>query len=596
MPVFICQGCGTEHTSWSGKCPHCGVSETIQLKQSTDRMLEKVIKGKYKIVRKLGQGGMGAVYLAEQLGIGHRVALKFLKSEFSEDAEIARRFLNEAKSYARVAHPNAVTLHDFGQDEEGNLFIAMEYCEGVDLKKILHEQKRIPLGEAIDIILQVADVLGNAHSKHVVHRDLKPENIMLRKGMRGLHVKVLDFGIARLMNEGTKLTMQGAIAGTPRYMAPEQVEGRDDVDHRADIYAVGILLYEMLTGVQPFDGNTITEILRNQVVQPMPRLGDVSPDLENAEVEAVLQKACAKNRNERFPDMQAFASQIAQAMPTQAGRAGTGVWAGMPSPSSEPTTAHVAVPGANATDPEREASTLQATFVRSGTEIQHPLPKIGLATPPPKAPSQPKLRPLEQPNGLSFGGINPSNSTVVATEGHVSEIRPPAPSRTPMIAALVALVALGGGAAWFFTRPTVDPNLLVPPPVITEPVVEGVKPPVVPEVKNPSGLDEAGIARSRDALARASAPFEVGNLDEAEIFLKSVEATTPSRAAADAMQQKIDTIREKVKRGQGAVAAGNCDVATTNFREALRINPRIQGALDGLNRCKNAALPTQLDP
>ena len=137
MPVFICQGCGSEHSSWSGKCPHCGVSETIQLKQKTDQMLEKVIKGKYKIIRKLGQGGMGAVYLAEQIGIGHRVALKFLKAEFSTDAEIARRFLNEAKSYARVAHPNAVTLHDFGQDEDGNLFIAMEYCEGVDLKKVI---------------------------------------------------------------------------------------------------------------------------------------------------------------------------------------------------------------------------------------------------------------------------------------------------------------------------------------------------------------------------------------------------------------------------------------------------------------------------
>src|SRR4051812_19546200 len=179
MPVFICQGCGSEHSSWSGKCPHCGVSETIQLKQSTDRMIDKVVKGRYKIVRKLGQGGMGAVYLAEQLGIGHRVALKFLKAEFSTDTEICRRFLNEAKSYGIVAHPNAVTLHDFGQDEEGNLFIAMEYCEGVDLKKVLQEQKRLPLAEAIDITLQVADVLGNAHTKGVVHRDLKPENIML---------------------------------------------------------------------------------------------------------------------------------------------------------------------------------------------------------------------------------------------------------------------------------------------------------------------------------------------------------------------------------------------------------------------------------
>ncbi len=577
MPVFICQGCGSEHSSWSGKCPHCGVSETIQLKQSTDRMLEKVIKGKYKIVRKLGQGGMGAVYLAEQLGIGHRVALKFLRSEFSEDAEIARRFLNEAKSYARVAHPNAVTLHDFGQDEEGNLFIAMEYCEGVDLKKILQEQKRIPLGEAIDIILQVADVLGNAHSKHVVHRDLKPENIMLRKGMRGLHVKVLDFGIARLMNEGTKLTMQGAIAGTPRYMAPEQVEGRDDVDHRADIYAVGILLYEMITGVQPFDGSTITEILRNQVVQPMPRLASVAAELDYPEVERVVQKACAKNRNERFPDMMAFAHQIAQAMPTQAGRPGTGVWAGMSGGNQTTEQARV----------DTDVATMQATFVRTGTAIQHPVAD---------KPSAPKLSsPAPKPGELSIGSISPSNATQAAPIGNESALIIQR-SRTPMLVlALGGLLIVGGVGAWaVIDRNTVVVIPLVKDPVIKDPVV--MKEPLVVKDPHQNGVDEATNNRGRDSLARAMAPFEVGNLDESEIFLKSVPPGTDARPGADALQQKIEQIRERLKRGRDAAAAGNCDAATVNFKDVLKLNPRIALALEGLSRCKNAALPPQLDP
>ncbi len=284
MAVFICQSCGNEHSSWEGKCPKCGNTEIIKLNQAQDKMIDKVIKGKFKLIRKLGQGGMGAVYLAEQMGIGHRVAIKFLKSEFSDDVEIARRFMNEAKSYARVAHPNAVVFHDFGQDDDGNLFIAMEYCEGVDLKKVIQEQKRLPVADAIDIILQIADVLSNAHLKGVVHRDLKPENIMLRKGMRGIHVKVLDFGIARLMNEGTRLTVQGAIAGTPRYMSPEQVEGKE-VDHRADIYALGILTFETLTGIQPFDGNTIAEILRRQVMDPMPHLASIATDLDYPDID-----------------------------------------------------------------------------------------------------------------------------------------------------------------------------------------------------------------------------------------------------------------------------------------------------------------------
>jgi eukaryotic-like serine/threonine-protein kinase len=317
VAVFICQGCGAEHTSWAGQCPACGTSQTIRLAPATDRMVGRVVTGKFKIVRKLGQGGMGAVYLAEQLGLGHRVALKFLRAEFSSDVEICRRFLNEAKSYARVAHPNAVGLQDFGQDDEGNLFIAMEFCEGVDLKKLIAEKGRLTPQEAIEIALQVADVLANAHEKGVVHRDLKPENIMIRRGMRGVHVKVLDFGIAHLMDAGTRLTVAGAIAGTPRYMPPEQVEGRA-IDHRADIYSLGICLFESLTGRQPYDGTTIAEILRKQVLEPLPALKAAAAELDAPELDAVLQRACAKQATARYEDMLAFADALSKARPSQA--------------------------------------------------------------------------------------------------------------------------------------------------------------------------------------------------------------------------------------------------------------------------------------
>lgn len=578
MPVFICQGCGSEHSSWSGKCPHCGVSETIQLKQSSDQMIDKVIKNKYKIIRKLGQGGMGAVYLAEQVGIGHRVALKFLKAEFSTDAEIARRFLNEAKSYARVAHPNAVTLHDFGQDEDGNLFIAMEYCEGVDLKKVIQEQKRIPLGEAIDITLQIADVLGNAHTKHVVHRDLKPENIMLRKGMRGIHVKVLDFGIARILdNEGTKLTMAGAIAGTPRYMAPEQVEGRGDVDNRADIYSLGILLYEMITGVQPFDGTTITEILRNQVVQPMPHLGSVAPELEYPEVEVVIQKACAKDRAARFPDMMTFAHQLAQSMPTQAGKPGTGVWANMPLPEAEPP------PASKASD----VATVQATFVRTGTLVG----PGARADSPQAAPS---------PGNYSIGGISPSHSAAQPVGGE-SALLAPRSSAPMIIAALVVLAAVAGAGAYFYgsRAPALGPELLVPPPPDPvkvkdpDPQAAVVKP---PEVKDPAGVDEKANDRGRDYVARAKTSFNVGNLAESQTYLVDVPSGSTSRGEADALQKKIQEINEKLRRGAGQIAAGNCDAAIASFHDVLKLNPNIKEASAGLARCHNEAIPERLDP
>jgi len=315
MSFYICQRCESQYETWGGACPACNGTELLKVAKPVDRMVGRLVHGRYRILRQLGQGGMGSVYLAEQEGIGQQVAMKFLNSGLSLDPDVARRFLNEAKSYARVAHPNAVTLHDFGQDEEGTLYISMEYVEGDDLKRVLANAGRLALHEATDIILQVADVLAYAHARQVVHRDLKPENIMVRQGMRGWHVKVLDFGIARICDGATRLTVQGAVAGTPRYMPPEQAMGLD-VDSRADIYAVGVVLFELLTGQQPFDGMTVTEIMQKQVNQPMPHLQDVAPDLQLPAIDAVIQKATAKKRVERYATMEAFATDLSNALPT----------------------------------------------------------------------------------------------------------------------------------------------------------------------------------------------------------------------------------------------------------------------------------------
>ncbi len=606
MPVFICQGCGTELTEWSGQCPKCGVSETIRLNQNTDRLIDKVIKGRYKIVRKLGQGGMGAVYLAEQVGIGHRVALKFLKAEFSDDPDLTKRFLNEAKTYARVAHPNAVTFHDFGQDEDGNLFIAMEYCDGVDLKKVLHEKKRLPLPEAIDITLQVADVLGNAHTKGVVHRDLKPENIMLRIGMRGIHVTVLDFGIARLMNEATKLTMQGAIAGTPRYMSPEQVEGKLEVDSRADIYALGILLYEMLTGVQPIDGMTIAEILRKQVQEPIPHLHDAFPELDFPEVDQVIQKATSKNRDERFPDMMSLASQLAQAMPTQAGKAGAGLYAGglisqnvTPNPSKvgqlgTPAPTSSTSPTAQATAPN--AHETAATYVRSPTEMERE--QARLQGRPPRATDA----------NMSIGGISPAKNLTSTAAANESGLVAPARSRAPLIGALVVVAAGLAVGGWLLFKPAQPTIVVTPPPGGTGgQLANDVKPPEVkpPEVKppeiKPPEVDtdaierERTVQRGRDNLARATTAFSLGNLHETEVYLHDVPEGTPSREEADEMVKKLDEINKRLRAGDQARAAGNCDAALPNYNAVLKINPAVAEASQGASRCRAAALPGTLE-
>ncbi|MBK7860080.1 MAG: protein kinase [Archangiaceae bacterium] len=569
MAVFICQSCGNEHSSWEGKCPKCGQTESIKLNQAADKMIDRVIKGKYKLIRKLGQGGMGAVYLAETQGIGARVAIKFLKSEFSDDVEIARRFMNEAKSYARVAHPNAVVFHDFGQDEDGNLFIAMEYCEGVDLKKVIAEQKRLPVADAVDIMLQVADVLGNAHTKGVVHRDLKPENIMLRKGMRGIHAKVLDFGIARLMGEGTRLTVAGAIAGTPRYMSPEQVEGKD-VDALADVYALGIVTFEALTGAQPFDGHTIAEILRRQVMDPMPSLKSISADLDYPEIDAVIQKACAKKKSDRWPDMTAFASALAQATPTLAGKPLSGLLSSVPS-AATPRPGATTGPG-------------QVTGLETG-------PDDGTHNTVVRADS---LAP-QKPDARS-GVLNHTINVPDAQQPDASLLIAPK-SKAPWVALGVVVVGLLGAGGLFASGRVGGSDVVVPPP---PKVVADVKPPpekVEPEVKMPPPQpnNERDVERGRDYLARGKNAWDRGDLEEAYSYFKDVPVGTDFKTEALGYMAKVDTIREKVKVGQAAQHRGDCDTATNAFDAVLRLNAKISDARSGLAACRQAALPGKLE-
>src|SRR6185312_6502923 len=215
-------------------------------------------------------------------------------------------------------HPNAVGLVDSGQTDDGQLFLAMEFIAGKDLGKTITERGRMPIPDALDICVQCCDVLGYAHEKGIIHRDLKPENIMLVRGLRNYHAKVLDFGIARIVSDNaTQLTVQGTICGTPRYMSPEQARGKD-IDNRSDVYSLGLVLFEMLSGRQAYIYTSITDLLRAQVTEPVPHLFEVETGRDLPEgLDAVIQRACAKNRDERFISMGQFADALSKALPTQ---------------------------------------------------------------------------------------------------------------------------------------------------------------------------------------------------------------------------------------------------------------------------------------
>lgn len=270
----------------------------------------QVVAGRYQVLRKIGSGGMGAVYLAKQIGVGNQVALKFLPAHLSDDAQLRRRFEREAALSLEVRHPGAAQLLDSGVDSDGQLYLAFEYVEGEDLSALLDREGALSFEDATALTCKVAEVLAFAHAKGVVHRDIKPENIRVRRDLAGLHVKVLDFGIARLVDEvGTKLTIDGGVAGTPRYMAPEQIAA-GTIDARTDIYALGLVLFEAITGREAFTRETTSQLMWAQLNDPVPAVVEVQPLRDYPALDAVIAQACAKEPSRRFASAQALVEAL----------------------------------------------------------------------------------------------------------------------------------------------------------------------------------------------------------------------------------------------------------------------------------------------
>jgi tRNA A-37 threonylcarbamoyl transferase component Bud32 len=254
--------------------------------------------GNYRLIRQLGAGGMGAVFMAEHTLIGKKVALKILHRELAQDREVVARFFNEARAVNQIGHEHIVDITDFGQSAAGDHFFVMELLSGRALSEVLAREKRLPPARALKIAAQMADALAAAHAAGIIHRDLKPENVVLvdRQGDKDF-VKLLDFGLAKLTDgRSAPQTRAGVVLGTPQYMSPEQCESKA-VDARSDIYALGVLLHQMLGGSVPFDGQTMAEILIKHVNQPPPPLGAAPA------VDKIVLRCLQKSPANRFPSM-----------------------------------------------------------------------------------------------------------------------------------------------------------------------------------------------------------------------------------------------------------------------------------------------------
>ncbi len=390
--------------------------------------------GNYLITAKLGEGGMGVVYLAEHPVIGRKVAMKAIHPELSRNAEVVSRFVTEAKAVNQIGNEHIVDIHDFGTTGDGEFYFIMEFLQGEALVDRLKRDAPMEPLRALTIAMQVADALGASHQHGIIHRDLKPENIFLiNKGHTPDFVKVLDFGLAKLTQGDDKVshkTRTGSVMGTPYYMSPEQCEGKPNIDGRSDIYSLGVILFEMVTKCVPFGGEGYGEIIVKHITSPVPSPRSLNPRLPYA-VEAIILRAMAKRRDERFQSMEEFAAALQDPETYLA---------------SAPVFESDGAPSAPVTLPDAAAFAARADSVSSGEVV------------------------FGQPDADPHAHTVPVPSTFRHTTGELSEdddlFARPKPRRTGLFVAAGAAVIAAGVAAYLFTKPS--PAVEEQKPVVAE--------------------------------------------------------------------------------------------------------------------------------
>jgi len=419
----------------------------------------EVVGEKYRLVRLLGEGGMGSVYEARHDVIGRRFAVKFLHAELASHPEILLRFRREAQAAGSLENENIAAVTDFGSSPDGAPYIVMEFLEGEDLAKTLARNGPLPVARAAHILIQVCRGLFAAHGRGIVHRDLKPENLLLQqRGDGGDLVKILDFGIAKLKSTEHRpeaATRTGITLGTPYYMPPEQARGQKELDERADIYALGVILFELLSGQKPHNGENYNAILYSILMGAAPRIEQFRPDLP-PELAAVVHRAMAGEANQRYQSV----SELSQALAPFTGRSMT------PAPTLS------------------NESTVMAPHSASGVGAQ---------------------------SARSVSSGSGTRAPVAFTPNPSMPLPAPQKSHAGLWAGLAAVVVLGAGgsAAWFAahagpaTTPSVTTPAAAPPPPAPPPAAIAPTPtpePTPAPVVSPSATPAVEAAPRQAAI------------------------------------------------------------------------------------------------
>ena len=327
----ICPQCGTEYETAARFCPADG---TALRPKGSDSVVGRVLADRYHILKLIGEGGMGRVYLGEHVKMNRQCAIKVMSPALVNDAESAARFAREASNAARIIHPNVAAVFDYGESDS-LIYLVMEYVDGEPLSRLLAREAPFTIERAVDIARQIADGLGAAHELGIVHRDLKPDNILVMRTKAGREVvKVVDFGIAKAIQDtaGDALTRTGLVIGTPEFMSPEQLLG-DPIDARSDLYALGCILHLMLTALPPFDAPTREQMIKRRLSEDAPHLQTVDPGLPDA-IDRIEARLLARAPGDRYGS----ATEVRDALAgTHVRRAGLGPTPSLHTPRSMPT-------------------------------------------------------------------------------------------------------------------------------------------------------------------------------------------------------------------------------------------------------------------
>jgi eukaryotic-like serine/threonine-protein kinase len=333
-PLKVCPQCGTEYPANARFCEIDGTA--LRSAAGGNDLVGSIVADRYHIMKKLGEGGMGQVYLAEHVKMGRKSALKVMHPSMKADVDAISRFNREAANASRIAHPNVAAVYDFGETPDGIIYLAMEFVDGPPLTSVIEQQGALAPKRAAEIVRQTAEALAVAHDMGIVHRDLKPDNIMVAKTRDGGDlVKVVDFGIAKAAgNEAQKVTKTGLVVGTPEYMSPEQLAG-DKLDGRSDIYSLGLVAYNMLTGKLPFPSESAQESMIMRLTdKPKPLVEMKSDRSWPVDVQAVMDKVLERDASLRYQNATEFGMALYNAidrMPeTKAAEMGTAVMGAVP--------------------------------------------------------------------------------------------------------------------------------------------------------------------------------------------------------------------------------------------------------------------------